>query len=127
MNEELLNLIKEISSTNAKKCMLCGKCSARCPNFNEFDIKPHQFVNMVSKGNTDLLFKSKTIYKCLTCLECVERCPRGVAPANLINAIKELTIKNKGCNYIKPEDISSVYEDDLPQQLLVSAFRKYSK
>ena len=124
-NNELLELISEISGTNAKKCMLCGKCSARCPHFNEFDIKPHQFVNMIAKGNLEL-FDTKTIHMCLTCMECVERCPRGVAPANLINAIKEIAIRT-GENFISANDINTLIDDDAPQQLLVSAFRKYSR
>lgn len=122
---DLYGLIQELSNTNSKKCMLCGKCSARCPNFYEFDIKPHQFVDMINKGNFEILFKSKTIYKCLTCLECVERCPRNVAPAYLINAIKEISIR-EGRNFISTDDVICNLENDMPQQLIVSSFRKYS-
>ena len=126
MDRELFELIRKISNTNAKRCMLCGKCSARCPNFDNFDIKPHQFVNQISKGNFELLFKSKTIYKCLTCLECVERCPRNVAPANLINAIKELAVREKDKTFLSENEVLDSLEEDMPQQLIVSAFRKFN-
>ncbi|MBQ7307412.1 MAG: 4Fe-4S dicluster domain-containing protein [Clostridia bacterium] len=125
MNNDLINLIYQLSKTNSKQCMLCGKCSARCPNFDQFDIKPHQFVNLINKGDFDVLFNSKTIHKCLTCLECVERCPRNVAPANLINAIKELAIRQNG-EFLSPNSLPNDLEDDMPQQLIVSAFRKFS-
>lgn len=124
MNEDIINLIKTISNTDSKKCMLCGKCSARCPNFDIMDIKPHQFVNMVNKERFPELLSCKTLYKCLTCLECVERCPRNVAPAYLINAIKEIAIRKSPT--LSANDIPSLLDDDMPQQLLVSAFRKFS-
>ena len=124
MNEEILNIIKEISGSNARQCMMCGKCSARCPNFDEFDIKPHQFVNMINKGNFDILFNSKTITRCLTCLECVERCPRNVAPANLIDAIKEIASREKP--FLTADNIPPVIDENTPQQLIVSAFRKFN-
>ena len=125
MDSNLYDLISQFTNTNPKQCMLCGKCSARCPNFDEFDIKPHQFVNMFGKGDFELLLNSKTIHKCLTCLECVERCPRNVAPASLINAVKEHFVKNNN-EILSPNNVSSMLEDDMPQQLIVSAFRKFS-
>ena len=126
MDKELFDLVCSISNTNAKKCMLCGKCSARCPNFDSFDIKPHQFVNMIAKGKFDILFESKTIYKCLSCLECVERCPRNVAPGHLIDAIKELVVRKKDNTMLSENDVCELVEEDMPQQLLVSAFRKFN-
>ena len=35
---EQVKLIKERSGTDARKCMKCGKCSGRCPAFNDMDI-----------------------------------------------------------------------------------------
>ena len=125
MNTELYNLVRELSATDARKCMQCGKCSARCPNFDKFDIKPHQFVNMVRKGQFELLAQSQTIHYCLTCMECVERCPRMVAPADLINAIKDLSVRQNPA-FLTADDIPEMLDDDMPQQLLVSAFRKFS-
>lgn len=122
---ELYDLILEISNTDAKKCMLCGKCSGRCPNFDNLDIKPHQFVYMINKGELDKLFKSKTIHYCLSCLECVERCPRNVAPADLINTVREIYTRKK--SLIDIDDSNHlIIDEDTPQQLIVSAFRKLS-
>ena len=70
--------ILRMSGVNPLKCMRCGKCSATCPNYDEMEYHPHQFVYMVEKGELMPLLKSKSIYKCLTCFACVDRCPRGV-------------------------------------------------
>ena len=39
--------IVRISGVNHRKCMQCGKCSGACPNYDEMEYHPHQFVTMV--------------------------------------------------------------------------------
>ena len=119
--------IKEISGVNPLKCMKCGKCSATCPAFNEMDIKPHQFVSYVLNGDIDALANSKSLWKCLSCFACVERCPRDVQPGRLIDATRQLVIRQKGQTGLAPEEIPELLDDELPQQLLMSAFRRYRR
>ena len=119
--------IKEISGVNPLKCMKCGKCSATCPAFNEMDIKPHQFVSYVLNGDIDALANSKSLWKCLSCFACVERCPRDVQPGRLIDAASQLVIRQKGQTGLAPEEIPELLDEDLPQQLLMSAFRRYRR
>ena len=119
--------IKEISGVNPLKCMKCGKCSATCPAFNEMDIKPHQFVSYVLNGDIDALANSKSLWKCLSCFACVERCPRDVQPGRLIDAARQLVVRQKGQAGLAPEEIPELLDEDLPQQLLVSAFRRYRR
>ena len=124
---EQIKLIKERSGTDAKKCMKCGKCSGRCPAYADMDIKPHQFVSYIEKGEVDKLLNSKSLFTCLTCFACVERCPRGVAPAAIIEAVRQEVIRMQGENRVKAEEIPQIVDDKIPQQLLVSMFRKYNK
>ena len=119
--------IKEISGVNPLKCMKCGKCSATCPAFNEMDIKPHQFVSYVLNGDIDALANSKSLWKCLSCFACVERCPRDVQPGRLIDAARQLVIRQKGNTGLAPEEIPELLDEELPQQLLMSAFRRYRR
>lgn len=116
-----------ISGTNPKKCMGCGKCLATCPQ--GMDLSPHKFVKRLAENNIQTLLESKSLWKCLSCLSCVERCPRGVEPANLIEAVRLTLIREQGKNYLTPDDIPEFVEahHEVPQQLLVSVFRKYSK
>ena len=97
--------IKEISGTNPLKCMKCGKCSATCPSFDEMDIKPHQFVSYVQSGNIEALTQSKSLWKCLSCFACVERCPRDVQPGRIIDAARQLVVRQRGGNYLTAEEI----------------------
>ena len=124
---EQVKLIKERSGTDAKKCMKCGKCSGRCPAYHDMDVKPHQFVSYIEKGEIDKLLQSKSLYTCLSCFACVERCPRGVAPANVIEAVRQEVVREQGGNVIKAETVPQMIDETIPQQLLVSMFRKLNK
>ena len=115
------------SGANPHKCIKCGKCSATCPAYDEMEYHPHQFVSMIANGNIEPLVKSDSIFKCLSCFACVERCPRGVEPAKLIESLRLEVIRKKGQNHLKPEQIPAMLDEDLPQQAIVSAFRKYSQ
>ena len=120
-------LVKQISGVNPLKCMKCGKCSASCPSFNEMDIKPHQFVSYVQNGNIEALANSESLWKCLSCFACVERCPRDVQPGRLIDAARQLVVRTKGQTGLSPEEIPELLDPEVPQQLLVSAFRRYRR
>jgi heterodisulfide reductase subunit C len=126
MNKQA-ELIKEISGVNPLKCMKCGKCSASCPSYNEMDIKPHQFVSYVINEDIEALTASKSLYKCLSCFACVERCPRGVKPGKLIDAARQVVIRQRGKEYLSADEIPQLLDDETPQQLLMSAFRKYRR
>ena len=121
--EELLRR----SGVNPRKCMKCGKCSATCPAYDEMEYHPHQFVSMIESGNIEPLLNSKSLYMCLSCFACVERCPRGVEPAKLIEAVRLEAIRKQGQNHMKANDVPAMLDEDIPQQAIVSAFRKYSK
>ena len=88
---------------------------------------PHQFVYMVEKGNIESLLNSKSLYKCLTCFACVERCPRGVEPAKVVEAVRLTAVRKQGNNHLIPDQIPEMLDEELPQQAIVTAFRKYTK
>ena len=125
-NEQIENILR-LSGTDVRKCMKCGKCSGRCPAFKEMDIKPHQFVSLLAKGRIEVLLESDAIWNCLSCMACVERCPRGVAPAAVVEAVRDTVVRMQNGNGIRAEDIPPIVDELIPQQLLVSAYRKYHK
>mgnify|MGYP002565110066 FL=1 len=125
-NEQIESILR-LSGTDVRKCMKCGKCSGRCPAFKEMDIKPHQFVSLLAKGRIEVLLESDAIWNCLSCMACVERCPRGVAPAAVVEAVRDTVVRMQNANGIKAEDIPPIVDELIPQQLLVSAYRKYNK
>ncbi len=126
-NDAIKEQILRSSGVNPRKCMRCGKCSGTCPSYDEMEWHPHQFVYMVENGDIEPLLSSDSIYKCLTCFACVDRCPRGVEPAKLVEACRLAVIRQKGQNHLKAEQIPALLDEDMPQQAIMSAFRKYAK
>ncbi len=127
MNNNLKEQVIRSSGVNVLKCMRCGKCSGTCPSYDEMEYHPHQFVYMVEKGDIETLMKSESIYKCLTCFACVDRCPRNVEPAKVVEAVRLAAIRKQGNNHLIPDEIPAMLDEDLPQQAIVTAFRKYTK
>ena len=123
LREELLRQ----SGVNPKKCMKCGKCSATCPAYDEMEYHPHQFVSMVEAGDIEPLLKSESLYKCLSCFACIDRCPRNVEPAKLVEAVRLTATRKQGANRMTADNVPQMIDEDVPPQLLVSAFRKYTK
>ena len=123
MKEQILRM----SGAAVQKCMRCGKCSGTCPSYDEMEYHPPEFVYMVEKGDVEKLLKSESVYKCLTCFACVERCPRGVEPAKVIEAVRLEAIREQGRNHLKPDQIPELLDEETPGQLLMMALRKYAK
>ena len=120
-------LVMRISGVNPRKCMKCGKCSGTCPNYDKMEYHPHQFVSMVENGEIEKLMASESIYMCLSCMACVERCPRGVEPGKLVEAVRLMQIRQQGNDHKGPRDIPDFADEHVPQQLLMAAMRKYRK
>ena len=124
------NMVQEIcriTGVNPRKCMRCGKCSATCPAYGEMEYHPHQFVAMIERGAVEELLASQAIWRCLSCKACLERCPRGVEPARLVEAVRLMVIRQAGNNHLLPDQIPALLDEEMPQQALVSALRKYGK
>ena len=123
----MIEEIKRISGVNPRKCMKCGKCTASCPAYDEMEYHPHQFVDMVENGRIDELMASKGIYMCLSCFACVERCPRSVEPAAVIEAVRVAALRKQNGDHMTPDMVPGKLDENLPQQAITSAFRKYRK
>ena len=70
---------------------------------------------------------SVAIDKCLSCFACVERCPRDVKPAKVIEAVRVSVLRQRGETMLSADDMPELLDENMPQQLLMSAFRKYKK
>ena len=48
-------------------------------------------------------------------------------PFLLVEAIRLMVIRQQGGNHLTAEQVPGMLDEDLPQQAVVSAYRKYSK
>ena len=116
-----------VSGANPGACMRCGRCTAACPVAGEMDIKPHHFASFLLHGQAGALLQSQSIWVCLSCMACSERCPRGVDPARLMEAVRQGAVRPRGETHLSPDDVPALLKEDMPQQALAAAFRKYRK
>jgi len=115
----------EISGANIAQCMKCGRCSAACPAGSDMKMYPHRVVSRLQAGDTDELLESESIWQCLSCFCCSERCPRDVKPAKLMEAARLMVLRKQGNEVISPDEVPALIDPKMPEQLLVSFFRKY--
>lgn len=74
-------------------CFQCGVCSGSCPIVFAMDYTPRQIAEMIHLGLKNEVLQSSTIWLCSTCYMCYERCPQGVKLTEVLNAIKNLAVK----------------------------------
>lgn len=104
-NDLNLSLRHVTGDQRPEYCHQCGKCSSGCPVASFLDFRPRRIVAMVQLGMIEELLKSEVIWKCAQCLACKERCPRDVAPYDVIQALQNLTFKR---NLPFPESYSTL-------------------
>ncbi|GLI58060.1 hypothetical protein PM10SUCC1_35740 [Propionigenium maris DSM 9537] len=120
--------IKEVSAEMIGDCMQCGKCSAACPATGGMDILPNQIIRYLQLGRVDKVIESKTLWNCASCFTCASRCPRNVDLARLMEAVRLIVVRKREASKLKAERVPEIMADKrMPQQAVVSAFRKYSK
>ena len=120
---ELREQVKELSEQNLLACYQCGKCSAGCPSIEAMDVLPSQIIRWVQLGQIETALQTKTIWLCAACYTCRVRCPRGVDLARVMEALRQLVLR-ENVNYVHPNALSKEELEDLPQIALIANFRK---
>lgn len=120
--------ILELSKERIDDCMQCGKCSAGCPANAGMDVLPHQVIRILQIGEVEKLRESKSIWNCAACFTCESRCPRNVSVSKLMEAVRQTVVRKQGEDRLTPEFVANIMKDrKMPQQAVVSGFRKYTK
>lgn len=95
MNRDFLNQVIAEGGEGAAiaSCMQCGTCSGGCTNIDLMDMSPRTLVLMVQRGEWEKVLQSNMLWLCTSCYICTSRCPRGVRPADVIEAVKAIAIR----------------------------------
>jgi len=122
-DDHLQKKVMEISGQNFYKCYQCGTCSGSCPMSEHVNILPRRVMALLQLGNQQALDEANMPWVCASCYICTVRCPRGIDIAGLMEALRQLRLRQNmdhvNPNRLKPEEIA-----DLPQIAMVSGFRK---
>jgi heterodisulfide reductase subunit C len=120
---ELAERVKEISDQNVYSCYQCGNCSAGCMFTDEMDTLPHQVITLVQMNDKEALEKN-TSWICASCYVCSVRCPRGLDVAAIMEALREIKIRERGFRKVDLRKIKDI--EKLPQIAITAAAQKFT-
>ncbi len=84
----------EPGGENIKRCFSCGTCTAGCPVREVTDrYNPRKIIRMALLGMKKEVLSSQFIWLCSSCYTCFERCPQDVRIPELMNAIKNIAVR----------------------------------
>lgn len=88
---------QEPGGEKIKLCFACGICTASCP-VREIDERynPRKIIRMILLGMKKRVLENEFLWFCSSCYVCTERCPQGVRFTDVMNAIKNIAVK-EGC------------------------------
>jgi heterodisulfide reductase subunit C len=115
--------VEEISGQELLDCNQCGRCSAGCPVVETMDLLPSQVIRLAQLGMEEVL-ESNTIWICASCLTCVTRCPKGVDLPRLMEALRQVALR-QGVAKLDLDSLPPELVNELPQLAIVGGFRKY--
>jgi heterodisulfide reductase subunit C len=89
------------------------------------DILPNQIIRFAQLGLKEELLASKAIWICASCLTCNARCPKGINIAEVIEALRQILLRNRK-DHLKVEKLSDKEKEDIPPIALICSMRKFT-
>ena len=122
-NDTLQRKVRDISGQNFQKCYQCGTCSGSCPMMEHITAAPRKIMALLQLGQADLLAANNTAWVCASCHTCEVRCPREIDIPKVMEAIRQVKLR-ENVDHVAPESIKPEVIEDAPQIAMVSCFRK---
>ncbi|MFC2152857.1 quinone-interacting membrane-bound oxidoreductase complex subunit QmoC [Bacteroidota bacterium] len=109
--------LKEVSKSSLNECMQCGTCSVVCSLAPEERPFPRKEMIWAGWGMKEKLIGNTDIWLCHQCGDCSTYCPRGVKPADVFSAVREISYQH----YAKPKFLGKIVNNPklLPVALLI--------
>ncbi len=109
--------LKQVSKSSLNECMQCGNCTVVCSLAPEERPFPRKEMIWAGWGMKDKLIGNPDIWLCHQCGDCSTYCPRGVQPADVISAVREISYQH----YAKPKFLGKILNNPkfLPIALII--------
>ena len=89
------------SAATFSYCFGCQTCTTVCPvvacyenPLETLGLLPHQIMNCLGLGLTEMASGPKMLWDCVTCYQCQEHCPQTVQVTDLFFQLKNIAVKN---------------------------------
>ncbi|MDD3574565.1 CoB--CoM heterodisulfide reductase subunit C [Methanospirillum sp.] len=89
-NPEFTQKILKSSRTIANMCYQCGTCTGSCPSAPRSSYRIRLFMRRCVLGLENEALTDPDLWLCTTCYSCTDRCPRDIAPTDVIMAMRNL-------------------------------------
>jgi heterodisulfide reductase subunit C len=87
-------IVAEPGGERFMRCFSCGTCVAGCPVAGMTErYNPRRIVRMALLGMRHAVLSSEMVWLCATCYTCYERCPQDVHIPELMNAIRNIAVR----------------------------------
>jgi heterodisulfide reductase subunit C len=87
-------IVAEPGGERFMRCFSCGTCVAGCPVAGMTErYNPRRIVRMALLGMRHAVLSSEMVWLCSTCYTCYERCPQDVHIPELMNAIRNIAVR----------------------------------
>ncbi len=90
---EFIEDLEKIGPFQTGACFQCRKCSNGCPVTFAMDLHPNEVIRMVLLGQRAAVLSCRTIWVCASCETCTTRCPNNIKIAELMDCLKEMSVK----------------------------------
>jgi heterodisulfide reductase subunit C len=92
-NPEFTQKVEKISRSIPHMCFQCGTCTGSCPSAPRSSYRIRLFVRRAVMGLEEEALTDPDLWLCTTCYSCTDRCPRDIAPTDVIMAMRNLATK----------------------------------
>ena len=84
----------EPGGEHIRRCFSCGTCTAGCPVGGVTDkYNPRRIIHMALLGMREQVLTNDFVWLCSVCYTCYERCPQDVRIPELMNAIRNIAVR----------------------------------
>jgi quinone-modifying oxidoreductase subunit QmoC len=101
---EFIQHTKSVAGSSVKECVQCGECTAVCSLSPLRKPFPRKEMMWAAWGLKEKLTGNPDIWLCHQCGDCSVHCPRGVNPADVLSAIRQINYMH----YARPGFIARI-------------------
>jgi heterodisulfide reductase subunit C len=87
-NPDFSKKVKDKSRTVSHMCYQCGTCTGSCPSAPRSSYRIRLFMRRNVLGLEEEALTDPDLWLCTTCYSCTDRCPRDIAPTDVIMSMR---------------------------------------